>query len=156
VRVAAGESKQVMVEFASGGPGAAPGATGPAAPAEPSADAAVESSDGSARRTVGWLLVGLGGAGIATWAVSGILYLNAQGTVDTECDDGHFCSQAGLDAADRAQTVGVVNTVALFGGLACAGAGVALVLTAPSSKQSATVRTKATAQGGWLGVTGQF
>jgi hypothetical protein len=102
-------------------------------------------------------MVGVGGAALVVWGVTGGLYLAEQDTVESECDAEHLCSQAGLDAADTANTLGIVNTVALFGGIALVGAGLAVALTAPDGgDEQATIVPVVTHEGVWLGVRGRF
>jgi len=66
------------------------------------------------------------------------MYLDRNTTVDDHCkregyDEGTLgCTQEGLDAADSGKTLGVINTVTLFAGIAAVGTGLILVLTAPS------------------------
>jgi hypothetical protein len=89
-------------------------------------------SDGGAQRTAGFVLLGIGAAGLVVWGATGIVYLGDRSTIDRECDARKLCSQEGLDAVNRGKTVGLVNTVSLFAGLAVAATGLTLVLTAAS------------------------
>jgi hypothetical protein len=91
-------------------------------------------SDGSAQRVAGYLMIGVGGAALAAFGITGALYLDAKSTIDAECDAAKRCSQAGLDAVDRGDTLGSVNAAMLIGGLVSATAGVVLVLTAADAQ----------------------
>jgi hypothetical protein len=110
---------------------------------------------GSAQRVTGYVMLGLGGAGVVASAVTGGLYLSARGTVDDECDEQALCSQAGLDAADRARTLGTVNLITFFGGIAAAGVGLTLVLTADEGHQLSIAPTALPRSGG-ITITGRW
>jgi hypothetical protein len=100
-------------------------------------------------------MLGLGGAGVVAAAVTGGLYLGARGTVDDECDEQSLCSQAGLDAADRARPLGTANLITFFGGIAAAGVGLTLVLTADEDQQ-VSIAPAALPRFGGITVTGRW
>jgi hypothetical protein len=117
-------------------------------------------SDGSAQRTAGFVLLGIGAAGLVVWGATGIVYLGDRSTIDRECDARKLCSQEGLDAVNRGKTIGLVNTVSLFAGLAVAATGLTVVLTAPSDTTVAFTPLLSPAITGLgsagLGVAGHF
>ncbi len=80
-------------------------------------------ASGSSRRTLGWVLGGVGVAGVATSLVTGALVLSKSSTVDDECVDKR-CSQAGLDAADSGRTLSTVSTIAAVAGAVSLGVGI--------------------------------
>jgi hypothetical protein len=87
--------------------------------------------EGDMRRTVGFVVGGVGVAAAGIGAVFGVLTLNAASRAEedpTLCP-GKVCSKAGRDAIDSAEVKGVVSTVCLSVGLAAAGVGTFLVLT---------------------------
>jgi hypothetical protein len=83
----------------------------------------------SPRRTIGWIGVGLGGAGVAVGIVAGVVAIGKKG--DLELDP--LCPDACTDAAlvDSYNTTRNVSTVGFIAGGALLAAGVVLVLTAP-------------------------
>lgn len=83
------------------------------------------------RRVWGYVLGGVGTAGIATSLVTGAFVLGKRSTVNAECVDKR-CSNEGLDAADSGRRLSTVSTVAFAAGAALVGAGIYLVLSAPA------------------------
>ena len=90
----------------------------------------------SPTRIAGFGVAGIGAASLIGSAVSGGLYWRARSTVDSNCR-GTACSPKGLEAASSAKTLGLVNTVTFFGGLAASGVGVVLIVVGkPAAKNS--------------------
>jgi hypothetical protein len=111
---------------------------GPARTQGPVAPPPVESSSGSGRKTLGYVLAGVGVAGLVTGIVAGVLVLGDQSTVDENCDADKRCNAEGLDAAEHGKTFGIVTTVGLVTGAVGLGAGTYLILSAaPSSDPEA-------------------
>jgi hypothetical protein len=83
------------------------------------------------RRTVGFVVGGVGVAAAGIGAVFGVLTLNdaSRAEEDPALCPGKVCTKAGRDAIDSAEVKGVVSTVCLSVGLAAAGVGTFLVLT---------------------------
>jgi len=90
----------------------------------------------------------VGGVGLLTGAVTGLVGLNAQKVGDAECStETRTCSQKGFDANQRAKSLAIVSTVGF--GLAILGGATAtyLFITAPTSStsnQPATVSLRGT------------
>jgi hypothetical protein len=91
--------------------------------------------------------------GLGAWGVTGVLYLGEEATVEKDCVDNRCRTQAGLDAADSAKTLGVVNTVSLVVGLALAGVGTTLFLLGGSD---ATEPSVALQLGSTVSLSGTF
>jgi len=114
----------------------------------------------------GFVTGGVGVAALGIAAVTGALYLGAEGDVDDHCDDAGRCDAEGIDAASSGETLGAINTVALFGGLAALGGGVALVVWAYSGEEAGAAsapprptlraRSWASPSGGGLLTEGSF
>jgi len=116
------------------------GAAEPAPPVAPPPPAAVpvapgpeppgDEGDGlTGMQTTGLILGGVGVAAVVVAAITGVMVLGERSTIDDECDEtARTCSQAGLDAIDSQDTLGVVNTVAWGVGIAGLGAGLVLFL----------------------------
>jgi hypothetical protein len=130
------EGDQVEQTIDAGVPSAA--ASGPTSPAPAPAPAAsdvngtsaeappVSPSGGSGLRTAGFVLGGVGVAGIATGAVTGILALGRASTVKSHCP-GDACDPQGLDAASQGKWLAPTSTVAFVAGGAFLAAGAYLV-----------------------------
>ncbi|HEY8074555.1 MAG TPA: hypothetical protein VIF62_10600 [Labilithrix sp.] len=115
---------------------------------EPAPQPKPEQEDrGGAQRTLGWIGIGVGGAAAVAGGVFGILTLtNACAHLGT--------GQCTTSARSREDTTGLVATIAIPVGVALAGGGLILLLTAPKAPPSATV---APALGlGYAGVRGSF
>ena len=121
----------------------APGAVAPARqrPLETSSKQELAPASGaSGRRTLGFVLGGVGIAGLATGAVAGVLMLGKKSTVDDGCRPDKSCTSAGLDAAHSGRTFQIVSNVGWVVGAAALGAGAYFLLTSgPSSKPSTVV-----------------
>jgi hypothetical protein len=137
---------------ASPGPGPGPG-PGPQ-PDKPGAGAKPD-------RTWAWVAGGVGVAGIAVGAVTGIMTMGKKSTIEDECPD-HRCTPKGRDAVDSAQTTGLVSTIGFGVGAAGLITGVVLFLTAkppttyPQSKASLRPLVVTHASGAIAGVAGSF
>ncbi|MEJ7730629.1 MAG: hypothetical protein WKG00_15585 [Polyangiaceae bacterium] len=172
---AAAEKKDVEVPLLEQAPpGAEPAPTAstePAPGAAPSASSTVEpppivpAGGSSTLRTLGFVGVGVGLAGIAVGTVFGVLTLGEAS--DAEGDPSlcpqKRCSQDGLDKIDAAETKALVSTLGLAVGGAAAVAGVVMLVvsgkrTAPSTGASAAPRVSGLAgpRGGGLTLTGSF
>ena len=97
-----------------------------------------DTGSGSGKRTLGWVLGGVGVAGLAVGAVTGVMVLDRKSTVDDNCDSQKRCNADGLDAADSGKTLGTVSGVSfIVGGVALA-AGAWLVLSSDSQERPST------------------
>jgi len=95
----------------------------------------------SKRRTLGYVLGGVGVAGVAAAAVTGVLLLNAKSTADERCTPrcidaaGRF-DQEGADAVSLGQTLLPINAVSWAVAVLGLGAGTYFIVTSPSSTRS--------------------
>lgn len=97
--------------------------------------------EGSPVRTLGFITGGVGLAGIGVGSVFGALTLSKAADVEKGCSDSDGCSPADVDTNEVARTTATVSTIAFGAGLACLGAGVAMVLMSRSpSKAEANAR----------------
>jgi len=107
----------------------APIAPLPSTPAPPTP--ATPPATSSVQRTAAWAVIGLGGAGVATGSIFGLLAIGRWSGASSECPNG-ICKSA----ADKANFAGastfadVSTTTYVIGGIALA-AGAVLLVTAP-------------------------
>jgi hypothetical protein len=102
----------------------------------------------AAQRTAGFVVGGLGAAGLAVGAVLGVLAKTRSDAANAYCLARVDCTQQGLDIAGAAKTDATVSTVLFAVGGAAVAAGIALVLTAPAPA--------AAPQGGLVRLMGTF
>lgn len=125
---------------------------GPVAP-----DRAAASS--STQRTIGFVVGGIGIAGLAVGAVTGLMAIGKKNDAKDVCpDDGACASRAAVDAADSARTLGTVSTIGVIAGGALLVGGAALALTAPRHPRRTGLRVLPTAgrTGAGLDIVGVF
>lgn len=94
------------------------------------------------------VLLGAGGAALATAGVFGVLTLSARGDVDAGCKEGpagRLCDREAVPAIDRDKTFGLVTDIALVSGVVLGGLGAYLLLTG-GEKASAKVGSSADAR----------
>jgi len=134
------ETKQVVV---SPGPAIAPEPVA-TPPVTAGANDSAPSDQGSGQRTLGWVLGGVGVAGLAVSAVTGVMVLDRKSTVDEECTND-ACSTKGDEAAASGRTLSTVSTIAFVAGAVGVGVGAYFLLSAPDAPVSARVglRTRA-------------
>ena len=114
----------------------APGAGGTATPVTqpPQAD-----SGGGGGKTAGWVLLGIGGAGIVVGAITGGIAMGQAGDLKDKCDDTtpDNCSQ---DDIDSTNSLAMVSNVGFGVGAVAAVVGVILLATSGGSKESAALQ----------------
>jgi hypothetical protein len=133
-----GESVEVVVppleaEPAQTPPPAKPDAQVTVKPPPPGAD----SGSGSSQRTIGLVLGGVGVAGLAVGAVTGLMALGKSNDAKDACPaDGGCANRDAVAASDDAKTFGLVSTIGFGAGAALAVGGAVLFFTAPSEKKT--------------------
>ena len=117
---------------------AAPEPTPMAVP--PPAPAAAEGDEGRTQRTVGWVLLGVGSAAVVTGGVFALLARSDDNDAAAECrpDRTSLCNPAGVELGESAKTKATLAGVSAGVGLAALGAGVTLLLTAPTGSSGAS------------------
>jgi hypothetical protein len=157
LELAESQSRGVVVE-----PGASlePAAPAPPPPAAPPPRAATdEGAPGhrsSTKRTLGFVIGGVGIAGIAAGSVFGIMALGDKSTRDAHCPGpGNTCDPTGVDAVHAGSRDATVSTVAFIVGGAALATGAYLVLTSRPS-HSAAVGVVSTRGGAVLGLDARF
>jgi hypothetical protein len=135
--VAEGEQKPVVLRFA-GQPGAAPIAGAAPAPAAQAAssDADVAAKPGSGRRTLGYIAVGVGAAGVVLGGVTGMMALAKYSEFEKNpnCLNDQ-CLASEQDKVDGYKSLRTISTIGFVGGGVLAAIGIVLVTTAPKDQQ---------------------
>lgn len=126
VTVGEGETRQITV----GGPVAVVDAPNPHAATHPP-------RDDTAMIVGGWVLIGVGVAGLVASIVSGALAAERHGRVEDLCPGPQCTTDEGFDAAQEGKTLVIVNAITLGAGLAAAAAGTTLVILADSNGDAA-------------------
>ena len=130
-----GDRVEVVVPKLENAPVAAvvppPPAAAPAAPPP-----VVHSGDeGSGQRTVGFVVGGVGVAGVALGAVTGLIAMGKNSDSKKLCPNEGGCpSSDAVSANDSAKTFGLISTIGFIAGGAAVAAGAILIFTAPSEK----------------------
>jgi hypothetical protein len=120
---------------AAAGPAAAP--AGPPATATPPASNDVPSgSDGSTQRTIGLVGMIVGGAGLATGAITGLLAMGKHSTLTGECK-GSVCPPSASSDLSSYHSLGTISTIGFIGGAVLGGGGAILFFTAPHGSPAA-------------------
>ncbi|MGD0528276.1 MAG: hypothetical protein ABSE49_24285 [Polyangiaceae bacterium] len=111
------DGDQVEQTLEAGDVAAAPVAAPAGAPVTPPPDVAPAPTptSGGGLRTLGFVLGGVGVAGLATGAVTGLLALDRASTVKTHCPN-LACDPQGLSAASQGQWLAPTSTVAFVAG----------------------------------------
>lgn len=132
-------------------PTAAPSTSEPAVAGDPAAA-------GSAQRTWGYVGLGLGGAGLGLGVATGVMAMNRLSDAEAACQD-HQCVE-GSPGAEDAETFHRLRTVSTIGyalGAVGVGAGITLLLTAPSEPAGESDAQLSPCLGiGSVGVRGRF
>lgn len=97
-------------------------------------DASGDAAPSSNQRSVGYVVGGIGLAGLVVGTVAGVMVLERKGTVDDNCDAAKHCNQEGFDAAESGRTLGVVTTTGLVVGAVGVGLGAYLILSSPKER----------------------
>lgn len=107
-------------------------------PGAPPASSSSHDAKGSGTRTLGFVLGGVGVAGLGVGAVTGMMVLGKKKTVDANCDDRRLCSQAGTDAASAGHSLQIISNVGWVVGVVGVGVGAYFVLSGGQSSSSST------------------
>jgi hypothetical protein len=118
------------------------------------APASVASDDGGGGplRTLAFVALGVGGAGIITGSVAGVLAIDKKSVIDDSLAcEGLSCRDRGL--VDSYNTLRTVSSIGLIAGAVVAGVGVTLLFTSSSEKEPGAA---AFVGPGSVGVRGRF
>ena len=135
----------VVMEGVGTKPAAASSATAKATPDHDSAKSApepetsaVSASPKAPQRTVGYVVTGVGVAGLAVGGVFGYLALSAKNRQTANCSAVSDCidRQTASAAHDSAKSDGTISTIAFAAGAAVAAVGVVLIATAKPTQEA--------------------
>jgi hypothetical protein len=111
-------------------------------------------SSGSSQRTIGFVVGGIGLAGLGIGGFFGYRAIQAKGRQTDNCQSSTTCPDyaAAADAHEDGESNGLISTIAFLAGGAATAAGVVLVLTAgPKAEGSAPVALRLTPRFGMSG-----
>jgi hypothetical protein len=109
------------------------------------------------KRTLGWVSLGVGAAGLALAGISGLVLIGEKSTVDSGCQGKTNCNADALSAISANKTWVPINTVAWIVGAVGVGAGVFLLVTSKSDPAASApiARVGIGAIGGGVGASTQ-
>jgi hypothetical protein len=104
---------------------------------EPTAPQADDATPKSGRLLAGWIVTGVGAAGIGVSLVTGALVLSKKSFVEENCPGPNkVCTtEEGLDAAEEGRRLSTVSTVAFVVGAVGLVGGLYLVLSSDTAKR---------------------
>lgn len=101
----------------------------PPPPAQPTDTGAQQGSD----KTLAYVFWGVGGAGLLTGTITGVMAMGKKGDLDDKCDSHNQCPASAESTLDSAKTLGLISTIGFGVGIAGAAAGTVLYFMAPES-----------------------
>jgi hypothetical protein len=114
------------------------------APSANATEARKRSAGSNPKRTLGFVIGGVGVVGVGGAIASGLMLNSKRATVEDECDADKRCTSDGLDAAEAGKRLLVINTAAWGVGVVGLGVGTALVLTRSNRPERARSQTALT------------
>lgn len=141
---AEGERKTVTLKFGPRQPTAAPAAAEPPPPAgglvippqETGAPPAASRTSGGGGRVLGFVALGVGGAGLVVSGITGLVAIGKKGDIDdSDSCDGLRCNPEEESLVDSYNQMRTASTASFFVGLGLAGLGTILILSSSSSEE---------------------
>ncbi|HEX7452985.1 MAG TPA: hypothetical protein VF294_11900 [Polyangiaceae bacterium] len=150
IQLAEGEARSLVVSpGASGAPGVPP-----TTPLTVSPSREQPARGGSSGRRLGFVLGGVGVAGLGVATITSLMVASKKSAVDAGCQPDKSCTSSGLAAAHSGRTLEIVSNVGWVVGAAALGAGAYLLLTSgASSKPSTAVALLPSPAGGQLSLS---
>jgi hypothetical protein len=97
------------------------------------------SSSGSGKRTAGFVIGGIGVAGLALGGITGAIALSDHGSVTSACPSQKGCSADVVSKASAGKTMSIVSTAGFAGGVLGVGIGAYLILSSKSAPAAPAV-----------------
>lgn len=137
------------------GAGAKPGDSSSVPPSDTPPPGEPAKSSSGALKTVGWISLGVGAAGLAVGGITGALAMGKHSDIESACG-GATCPPEQQGEIDSYKTLGTVSTIGFIAGGVGVAAGAVLLLTAPkvSVEKSAKVQPVIGPTG--VGIVGRF
>jgi len=132
----------------------APGGPRPPEGGPPEVPGDQDTSSSSVMATLGWVAIGVGGAGLVVGAVTGGLAIAKKNDLDDNCPGG-ACQPEFHDDVDSFQTMRLASSIGLIAGGVLAAGGLVLVLTAPTESDAGAAVSLHVLPAG-LGLSGRF
>jgi hypothetical protein len=159
VSLAEAESKSVVLRLEAGKAqavaSAVPPASGGESPGNGRIDAQAGASGGNTQRTLGFVSLGVGAAGLGVGVVTGLMASSRHSDAEAKCPEARCVEGSpGADDLDAFRSLRTVSTIGYVVGLVGVGAGVTLLITSPKKQESAWVSPFVGA--GSAGVRGAF
>jgi tetratricopeptide (TPR) repeat protein len=113
---------------------------------------------GSAQRAAGWIGIGVGGAALAIGAITGAVAMSKKSSLESDgsCSD-NLCSPEASGEVDAYRSMRTISTVGFAVGAVGVGAGIVLLLVAPSQGgEAARAGVRPWVGLGGAGVSGRF
>ncbi len=115
-----------------------------------------ETTHGGGARTVGFVVLGVGGASLVVGGITGALTLSAQSDLATKCPN-HICGPESHDALASANTLGLVSTITFIAGGVLAATGIVMVIVGkPTATKEEHARVVPWIGPGSAGLAGTF
>ncbi len=152
-----GDRKTVVLRFGVEGPAAAPAAGGragaatkpaPTVGSSPPERGADEATEGNTQRLLGWIGVGVGGAGLVAGSITGLVAMGQRTSLQDEGCEGNACYTDQASDVDSYNSMRTASSVGFIVGGVGLAAGATLLLTAPSHAE----RAPTAGAGLWIGV----
>jgi hypothetical protein len=140
-------------------PAAAPAPTSTSTPkAAPVAPPPPEQGSGaSTGRTLGWVAVGVGSAGVALWGVTGVMgWLKLRTLKDEGCDQNSHCYPSQEDGVGKYKLLRTLSTAGFYVGVPLLAVGVGTLVLTHRSQQSDAGAVTAWVGPGSAGISGRF
>jgi hypothetical protein len=133
VTVGEGDRKEALLRFEAAA--SATAATPPGVDVGLRADPGPPSTGGGTMRTVGWVTLGAGGAGLVVGAVTALVLRSKKSHLDSVgCGDGgRMCPESEAGNVDSYNSLRPIPGISLIAGAVFAGAGAYLLLTSPAA-----------------------